>query len=284
MLKEKKVFAVVQAVSLSGLGLLLWSRDAFPALIFAVLVFLSLGVVFWRRANFWIDLSPYLILLLSYQSLREFAKGLAGPELNITNLISWEHWLTGGMPAAAWRPALAARGLAPVLDVLANLTYFSHFIIPVALSIWLYRKRKALYWPLLTAFLGLCYAGFLSYVLFPAAPPWWATQQGYLQGQEAVSLDGFLLSPADMARTPNPFAAMPSMHCAFPLYWALVVTWLWPPKSLALWGVTVAVAFSVVYLGHHYVVDVVAGLGYGLVAFVVVWLALRRRVALEPPA
>lgn len=278
-LQEKRPFIFVQAAFLVLFGLLLYSRDALPGGLFLVLTFLTLLIALWPRPVLWVDLSPYAILLLTYQSLRRFADGLEISQIHVTDLILWERRLTGGMPAATWRAGVSDTGLTPILDVAANLFYFSHFLVPIGLSLWLYRTRRSVYWPLLTVFFGLSYAGFLTYVLFPAAPPWWATERGFLHGAEAVTLEGFLLSREAMARTPDPLAAIPSMHCAFPLFWTLVVTTLKPSKSWPLWVLTGAVILSVVYLGHHYVVDVVAGLAYGFAAFPFAWRAIRKAAA-----
>jgi membrane-associated phospholipid phosphatase len=61
------------------------------------------------------------------------------------------------------------------------------------------------------------------------------------------------------ARNPNVFGAMPSLHVTYPL---LVVWytwdrgWRWRVPTLAF---VTLVAFSAVYLVHHYILDVIAG-------------------------
>jgi membrane-associated phospholipid phosphatase len=71
-------------------------------------------------------------------------------------------------------------------------------------------------------------------------------------------------------RSINVFGAMPSLHVGYPTViacscWAVGPKWRWP--SLAFAGL---MAFSAVYLQHHYVLDVVAGALYGVVAWGVV--------------
>jgi len=104
------------------------------------------------------------------------------------------------------------------------------------------------------------YAGYLLYVLFPAAPPrltlvfeYSRTLQGYPQLFSNLEARAFQLLPADSR------AAFPSLHvgatlvtlvCAFRyarwLFWALL------PFVLGLW-------VSTIYLRHHYFVDLLAG-------------------------
>ena len=58
----------------------------------------------------------------------------------------------------------------------------------------------------------------------------------------------------------NPVAAFPSLHSAYPLLAFLFARTRWPRASLILLVWAAAIWFSVVYLGHHYVIDVVAGI------------------------
>ena len=70
------------------------------------------------------------------------------------------------------------------------------------------------------------------------------------------------ISPYYSAINPNPVAAFPSLLAAFPFlgYLAVRETFARRVSWLTL-GWCVMVWFSVVYLGEHYVVDVVAGVG-----------------------
>jgi hypothetical protein len=69
----------------------------------------------------------------------------------------------------------------------------------------------------------------------------------------------------------NPVAAMPSLHAAFPTLLALICL-----ETFGAWGVVMAVyacavCFAIVFLGEHYVVDVMCGSTLALVAFVIVF-------------
>jgi membrane-associated phospholipid phosphatase len=78
------------------------------------------------------------------------------------------------------------------------------------------------------------------------------------------------VSPLYSHLNPNKFAAFPSLHAAFPAL-AAVYAWRryrWLSVGLILW--TAAVALSIVYLGEHYIVDVLDGFGYVVVAAFIV--------------
>jgi len=106
------------------------------------------------------------------------------------------------------------------------------------------------------------------YWLVPTAPPWWASEnEGKMEGGvERVRrhvLGGLTGRPRVQREDQpagNPWGSMPSDHIASA---AMTAMGLWEVSAVygALGWTYVALAgFSVVYLGEHYVVDVIAGL------------------------
>jgi membrane-associated phospholipid phosphatase len=141
----------------------------------------------------------------------------------------------------------------------------------------------------------LSYAGFVTYLLFPAAPPWLAYLSGYDLGGPVLLAEWSALEPgsADVPQLmeqlrsgpmmykvvsagPNPVAAMPSLHAAYPFYIALFGVMAWGWRSTWLFLLPIAVTASTVYLGHHYVVDGLAGFAYAAAAFFLVQAVARR--------
>ena len=132
------------------------------------------------------------------------------------------------------------------------------FVLPV-ITLYVLVFRWELFGQLATVRLGVLYAGLIGFFLFPTEPPWMTTDVVRLldiRAGEVLSIDT------------NPVAALPSLHVALP---SAIAMWLWQVR-MNRWAVVITVyaaltAFEVVYLGEHYVVDVVAGL---LLAFAVV--------------
>ena len=141
----------------------------------------------------------------------------------------------------------------------------------------------------------LALAGFATYALYPAVPPWLAAQHGNVG--ESNRLIGIVWHHVPIAHYGSLFekgqtyannvAAMPSLHAAYALLvtlflWRLVPRWarfalaLYPP----------AMAFALVYSGEHYLVDCLVGWVYATTSFVAVNLWFERRsrraVVLEP--
>ncbi|HTE86816.1 MAG TPA: phosphatase PAP2 family protein [Dehalococcoidia bacterium] len=70
---------------------------------------------------------------------------------------------------------------------------------------------------------------------------------------------------------PNPVAAMPSIHAAFPVLVWLVLWKRWHRWGWMLVVYPLAMGFAVVYLGQHYVIDVLAGWVYAVAALYLIW-------------
>ncbi len=221
--------------------------------------------------RFLLEFMPFLILLVAYKQMRNFADDLTTSDINITNLIRWEKSLFGGTLPNHWvQVHMWHHFYTPVLDVLTNTLYLSHFLSPLVISVLLWQKRRSLYWAFALALVVLSFAAFATYVLFPAAPPWWATHYGYLTDQP-VTLDHFVTSGEKLARGANPVAAMPSLHAGYPSFIAMVAIYVWGKRAIPVILLPLGVIFSTVYLGHHYVIDALAGAAYAAVVFLTVF-------------
>ena len=77
-----------------------------------------------------------MLLLVTYKWLRNYADDLSVSQINIHNLIEWEKDLFGGtMPGAAIQSHLWDQPYTPLLDVMTNTLYLSHFLSPLVLSV-----------------------------------------------------------------------------------------------------------------------------------------------------
>jgi membrane-associated phospholipid phosphatase len=137
----------------------------------------------------------------------------------------------------------------------------------------------------------------LGYWLAPSAPPWWASEkEGRMDGHvQRVPLRvirhtrGEPLEQDDVQGA-NPWAAMPSDHFAAALAAAFTLRELHPTAGAAGLAYAGILGFALVYLGEHYVVDLLAGaaLAAGVAALQRPLAPLARRVdaawrRLEPP-
>jgi membrane-associated phospholipid phosphatase len=132
----------------------------------------------------------------------------------------------------------------------------------------------------------MSFAAFICYVLIPVAPPRFAGSFGPPLEVEDIALVTFTqlhFAPVTTwlygSISGNPVAAFPSLHSAYPLLAFLFARTRWPRASLILLVWAAAIWFSVVYLAHHYVIDVVAGIGFAIGAYVALQSPILKRFA-----
>jgi hypothetical protein len=175
----------------------------------------------------------------------------------------------------------------PALDFLCAIPYGTFLFAITGCAIWLYFRDYTRMVRFGWCYLALNVAGFLTYHLYPAAPPWYFHAHGCVvdltvhatEGPNLARVDAWLGVPyfAGMyGRASDVFGAMPSLHAAYAL---LIVLLAWPTYGVGWRIVSVAflvlMCFAAVYLDHHWVLDLVAGLLYCAVVVGVSVVAVR---------
>ncbi len=111
-------------------------------------------------------------------------------------------------------------------------------------------------------------AGF--YWAIPTAPPWYASEQGRLLGARGVAIRRMMIEYGEQfwgdrwtdlydVLGGNPLAAMPSLHFATSLMAAHVLGEVGPVAGAIGWSYAVLLGLALVYLGEHYVADLLGG-------------------------
>jgi inositol phosphorylceramide synthase catalytic subunit len=157
------------------------------------------------------------------------------------------------------------------LDILAGLCYLCWIPLPLAFAGWLFYKDKEFFFRFALSFLLVNLLGFVIYYVYPAAPPWYVEQVGFdfnphTPGNTAGlgRFDHFFhvsVFSSLYAKSSNVFAAMPSLHAAYPLtvlYYGIRAHMRWVNLVFAL--ITIGIWFAAIYASHHYVLDVLAGI------------------------
>ncbi|KAF9425744.1 Aureobasidin resistance protein Aur1 [Podila epigama] len=177
---------------------------------------------------------------------------------------------------------LLATTPSPVKDILAWLPYgVMHFVLPfitAAIIFFLGPKGTLPVFARVFGYMNL--AGVLTQLFFPCAPPWYETNYGALEpatynmpgdpgGLARVDdILGTSMYKSTFTASPMVFGAFPSLHsaCAWQLGFFLV--FIFGPRSIPFAMAYVFwIWWATMYLGHHYVVDLVGGAGYAVVAF-----------------
>jgi inositol phosphorylceramide synthase catalytic subunit len=186
---------------------------------------------------------------------------------------------------------------APALDFLCAIPYGTFLFVIVATAVVLFTRDYPRMLRFSWCWLALNLAGFATYHFFPAAPPWYFHARGCTVDLSAQASEGAALARVDAwlsvpyfagmyGRASDVFGAMPSLHCAYALLIVLVGwgAFGWPLRiaSVAFLGV---MCFGAVYLDHHWVLDVLAGLAYSVAVVACAELATRvwTRALVERP-
>ena len=273
----------------------------FPTSRELILVWLLAGMLAFSASNLRnrlprlvVDWSPFVALLLIYDLLRGYADGLLFPARELPQ-IRFETLFFGRPAPTVWLQSHLWHGADHIRwwDYLAWFVYLTHFVATLlaAAALWTFAHDRFRRYAWMVCTLTL--AGFATYVLYPAVPPWMAAQHGELGKAnrivpvvwEHVPIGHFGELFEHGVHYANNVAAMPSLHAGYALLfslflWPIVPVWCRP--LLALYPVTMA--WALVYTGEHYVVDCLAGWLYAIGAYVAVNAVLDRRrrpVALE---
>jgi membrane-associated phospholipid phosphatase len=248
----------------------------------------------WRSfLQILLDWLPFTAALVAYDYTRGFADNL-GIATHVMGPIHADLWLGHGTLPTAWLQAhLYHPGQPHWWDAMETLTYTSHFLVtPIAAVIlWLRNRREWLIF--ISRIIALSAAGLLTYVLYPAAPPWMASRDGLIDPVVRISSRGWMVLHfnhagnllASAQASVNAVAAMPSLHTAtatlVALYFIPRVRWWWK-IPLAIYPFLMG--WALVYSGEHYLVDLLFGYLYGIVitvasAYVHRWWQRRKAAA-----
>jgi hypothetical protein len=251
--------------------LIAWKAFWAPDVLF--FIFLVIFMVYGHGKEFIRKFAPFVILLISYESLRGFAPMITG-RVHFTEMINFDKWLGSGQLPTVVLQNIWYNGTLEWFDYYFYFVYMLHFLSPFLLAIAIWKYRPSQYWQYVGALLALSYAGFITYVIFPAAPPWMASEMHLIPHITKLSTEiwwgwGVHNIPTLYSHmNPNPVAAVPSLHCAYPTLALFFVHKLFGRKaSLPFLIYPASVWIGVIYLGEHYVFDVILGVLYAAATF-----------------
>lgn len=241
-------------------------------------VFGLIGTVFIGRAWLFLkDWVPFILFYLGYEFLRGLVPFISN-HAHIFPMINIDKFIFGFIPTVQLQALLYNPNRLMWYDYVAVILYICHFVAPMIVGYYFWLKDRKFFKKYTFGILGVSYAAFVTYIIFPAMPPWMASGLGYIPPIKEVT--GVVMSHFFQSNITLPsilslaggdaVAAMPSLHAAFPtiiflyLYkWSKKAGIIFLPYMLGVW-------FAVIYLGEHYFIDVVMGALYSIGVFLVV--------------
>jgi len=233
-------------------------------LVLGILIYAGYNQRTWRVLKDWL---PFITVFISYEIMYSFVGIISQYNLH-GGPYNFDLDMFGQIPSLflqqTWR--------LPFLDYMGAFFYSIYFFVPTLFAYVLWRKSPKNYWKYTVAF-GVCtYGALVTFLFYPVAPPWIEVPHvtRILTGSVDVNLGVPVYKTMFDFLSPNLYAAFPSMHSALPWLVFLFAFKIWRWKALPVLSLPVGTWFSAVYLGEHYVVDVLGGIAYATVAFVAV--------------
>jgi hypothetical protein len=289
---------------------LVWAILAYALLVVALMVasgllitpdvllvaFLLVAVLLGRTRLFLRDWIPFVAIFLAYELMRGIADD-AGFPVHVSDVIAAERLISFGLlPTQVLQDWLAPPQGVGLAAIVATILYMLHFALPIVAGLLLWVRRRPQYYDYVAAFIALSFAGFLTYLLLPVAPPWWAAGLGELNGPDGQPVIRYLKPEAfgviaewlgypdgDQLSSyvfygvnPNGVAAFPSLHAGYPFLAFLVLRRAFGRIGWLALGYAVLVWWAIVFTGDHYLIDVLAGVAYAAAAYFGTRMVLER--------
>jgi membrane-associated phospholipid phosphatase len=278
--------AISLAYLLAAAGIMIW-RGISVSPDYLLFLLIPVALLSGRFLGFVRDWVPFVVIFLGWEAMRGVAPK-TGFAPHVADLAHAETALFGGhLPTAVLQQALNVGPLGRVLSYAATVVYFCHFVFPLAVGMVLWLTDRVQFVRFTTALMGMALVAFVIFLLVPTAPPWYAEQHGVISGFQKIigTTLPSSVSPYYQGLNPNPVAAFPSLHAAFPFLGFLALLRIYPRAAWSAFAWCIAVWFSVVFLGEHYVVDVIGGVILaGLSWLVMMRVAVPRVRALQSRA
>jgi membrane-associated phospholipid phosphatase len=180
----------------------------------------------------------------------------------------------GELPTVRLQRALARVGSEGAewraLDKVLVWAHWSWFAVPHGALAYLLARHPQRFPRAAALMYGVFDVGACFYWFLPTAPPWYAASEEMPGGDGVPAVRRMMVEygehfwrdgwgPLYSVFGGNPLAAMPSLHFATSLMAALLLAEVGPLPGALGYGYLIALGFALVYLGEHYVVDLVGG-------------------------
>ena len=238
------------------------------ALIFALII--------GQAKSFIWDWTPVLLLILSYEYLRGLIPKV-NTHIHYHLMPRFDTFLFGKIPTVFLQQHLYTPGHLHWYDYFSVGLYLAHFVVPLIIAFIFWLTDRPYFREFVMTMIALSYLTFLTYLVFPAAPPWLASQMGIIP--PITHITGIALGHyLNYVNVPsvyrffgdNATAAVPSLHAEFPAMSALYVSKKYPKLAPLMVAYVFSLWFAVMYMGEHYFFDIVIGTLYVFIIYFVV--------------
>ncbi|MEI6404948.1 MAG: phosphatase PAP2 family protein [Actinomycetes bacterium] len=229
----------------------------------------------WRIFADWL---PFFALLYGYDYSRGAADTFGFPVrvAEIYNIeLSWfGRFFDGQIPTVYLQQHFYHQDHVAWWEAGVALIYCTHFIVPWVIVGTLYVRNRERWAMFARRIITISFAALLTYVVVPAAPPWYAAKAGLCEPIARIVTRGWSILGLPIAGqiislgqgVVNKVAALPSLHAGMTVtislfFWPRASKWL---RAFLAFYMSFMV-FALVYGGEHYIFDALLGAGYAVV-------------------
>ncbi len=209
-----------------------------------------------RIVKFIREVAPFIFAIAIYTNLHDTIHFVNPNDVHFA-LNAIDEWIFGVSPTI-W----AEQFYRPWLTDWLAFAYMNYFWITVVLVIFMYYKKEMRQFRTVMLTMMLCYyGGYILYIVFPAAPPRLALADLYsINIWKGTSLISDSARAVVNISASSARGAFPSLHCTI-TFLTLGMAWRFHKGLFWLFlPIGISLIIATVYLRHHYIVDIYAGL------------------------
>ncbi len=171
----------------------------------------------------------------------------------------------GELPTRRLQRALGRPGEVRPHDLALAMVHWSWFVVPHGTVAYLLLRHHDRFVRGAAVTAATFDLGLVVYWAVPTAPPWYAAESGRIEPVRRIMVEAGerfwkrFWRPLYDGLEGNPFAAMPSLHFGTSVMAARVLSEVGRGPGALGWSYALTLGFGLVYLGEHYVVDLIAG-------------------------
>lgn len=256
-----KKFVLIMPLSYASLAIFAYLRyGIISQFSLAIGIFSLIPVVVYlkRSIEFLKDVTPFITFLLCYESLQAIT-GVMINTKSVTNLSSIDEAIFGTNVVRIIQNTFYSG----TVTFFSTFFYGLHFVLVALCTVTFWFLNKNIFKGYATSMALTSYIALVTFVLLPTAPPWFDGQAQNLVAQPIAFSPVFeQIKNAFLIFESDQFAAFPSLHIAYATLFLIYMTKLNRRLFSICLPVFLAIAFSVFYLGQHYVIDVLGGVLY----------------------
>jgi membrane-associated phospholipid phosphatase len=242
-------------------------------------VFRAFAAITARLPKGWGDLGRQVVVLVGVDLAYTFVRGIADGEREIAMVHGQQVIDLERSTHTFFEPGLQAFFLPAqgIIDIANQIYLNAQFSIALGFLVWLYLFRNESYYFVRNMFVVSMCLALIGYVGYPTAPPRMFPQDGFI---DTITRFSDVNHDSTLAKVfINPYAAVPSMHCAFAMMigatGVMVCRHWWSKAVWAFWPILIT--WVVIVTANHYWVDAALGWLVALAAAGIAWQLARAR-------